>query len=259
MTETRRVTTTRSSPRRTVRAGERAAARRTPIFTRRALSPLLILLVCLAFIAAAFAGVFKVRDVQVVGSGLPASQIIAASQIQGKNIFRVRADGVVANLQSVTTVVVTKVETDFPNKVVIYARMRRPFAAWNRNGHLFVVDPSGTIIEEVTKTTLPIISGPAPGDSLGPGVVQATRYALSTLPSVPYGRISAFQFGPKHGMTIVGVSGWQAILGRGTPATLDTRIAELATVLHHERARDASLTIIDLRQKEPYARFSSTP
>jgi cell division septal protein FtsQ len=222
-------------------------------------TPLVLFLLCLAFLGAAFGGYFKVREVQVVGTGVPVAQIVSAADVQGRNIFRVRGDGVVTRLQSVRQVVVTKVETDFPGKVVIYARMREQFAAWRRNGKLYVVDPNGTIIQQVTSTTLPIISGPAPGDSLGPGVVQSTRYALATLPAVPYGRISAIQFGPKHGMTIVGQAGWQAILGRGTPHKLDTRIAELAAVLRKEGPKAASLKIIDLRLKEPYATGLATP
>ncbi|HEY8685885.1 MAG TPA: hypothetical protein VIO57_09795, partial [Chloroflexota bacterium] len=54
------------------------------------------LLLCLAALAAAFAGIFKVKTIQVVGSGLPQARILAVAGLSGANIFSVRSDEVVA-------------------------------------------------------------------------------------------------------------------------------------------------------------------
>lgn len=214
---------------------------------------------CVAFLIAAIANVFTVRQVQVVGTGLPAQQLVTASDLTGKNIFRVRSDAVIVRLQSVRSVAVTEVDTQFPDTVIIHARLRQRFAAWQRGSSLLIVDPDGRVVDEVKSTTLPVIVGPAQGSSLGPGVVQAVRYAQATLPAAPYGKIARYEFGPIHGLTIVGQSGWRAIAGRGTPAQLDLRIATLAALLRRYGVRAASLSIVDLRQREPYARSNTAP
>jgi cell division septal protein FtsQ len=261
MSETRRVTSTRSTPRRATRAHARPDSRgpTMPIYRHPLVLPLLLFVACLLFLASAFGGMFTVRQVQVVGTGLPTSQIIAASGLQGKNIFRIRSDSVVARLQAVRQIVVSEVDTEFPDRVIIHARLRTRFAAWRRGSQLYIVDPQGNIVAPVATTTLPIIVGPAQGETLGPGVVQAVQYAQTVLPTAPYGHIATFEFGPKHGLTIIGVSGWHAIVGTGQPATLDMRIAELAAVLRKKGADAATLRLINLRQPEPYSIFAPVP
>jgi hypothetical protein len=218
---------------------------------------LLILLVCLALTGAAVGGVFQVKTVQVVGRGLPVRTIVAAADLSGRNIFRVRSDAVVAHVQAaVREIAVTEVDTEFPDRVIIHARMRQRFAAWQRGGRLFIVDPQGQIVDEVRSTKLPVIVGPAAGSPLTPGVVQAVRYAESILPGAPAGRIARFEFGPLHGLTIVGQTGWRALIGRGSPQLLDTRIASLLAALLKKPARAQCLLFIDLRLRAPYARFS---
>jgi hypothetical protein len=232
------------------------AASRVPLHKHPALPPLLILLGCLALMGTAVGGVFKVKTVQVDGKGLPVGKIVAAADLSGRNIFRVRSDAVVAHLQAaVREIAVTEVDTEFPDRVVIHARMRQRFAAWQRGNRLFIVDPQGQIVDEVRSTKLPMIVGPAAGSPLTPGVVQAVGYARSTLPAVPAGRIARFEFGPRHGLTIVGQTGWRALIGRGSPQLLDTRIASLAALLK----KHPSLLFVDLRLKAPYARFGTLP
>jgi hypothetical protein len=230
-----------------------------PLHKHPALPPILALLVCVGFLATAIGGVFQVHSVQVVGKGLPNQRIVAAAGLSGHNIFRVRSDAVIARLQSVREIAVTEVDTEFPDRVVIHARLRQRFAAWQRGPQLFIVDPQGQIVDQVKSTKLPVIVGPARGSPLSPGVVQAVRYARSTLPAAPAGHIARFEIGPLHGLTIVGQSGWRALIGRGSPQLLDTRIASLAAVLKKKAACAPSLIVIDLRQRTPYARFAQCP
>lgn len=259
MSNTRRAAATRATRHGTA-TGRRAERQSVPLHQHPAIFPILGLLACLAFLVAAADNRFTVKQVQVVGTNLPAQQIIAASDVSGKNIFRVRAAAVIVRLQSVRQVAVTEVDTQFPDTVIIHAKLRQRFAAWQRGSQLYVVDPDGRVVAQVHATTLPIIIGPAQGDSLGPGVVQAVKYAQSILPAAPYGRIARYEFGPIHGLTIVGQSGWRAITGRGTPTQLDVRIATLAAFLRKSSARAATLKTIDLRQHEPYATTgASTP
>lgn len=254
MSTTRRTTPSGATPRRG--GGTRAReARITPFYRHPAVPTALLLLACMAFIAAAAAGYFQVRRVLVVGTGLPTGQIVVAANVQGRNIFRIRSDSVIDRVATVSQVVVTRVETRFPDTVVIRARVRERFAAWRRGSTLYIVDPDGRIVQRATSTTLPIVVSPADGTALGPGVVQAVRYAQTALPAAPSGAVAGYRFDRKRGLTVLGTSGWQAILGTGTPRALDMRIATLVAVLRQDPARAATLTFIDLRSSEPYARF----
>jgi hypothetical protein len=51
------------------------------------------------------------------------------------------------------------VETSFPDRVMIRARLRRAMVAWQSRGGLYLVDPQGNLIDRVKSTTLPVITG----------------------------------------------------------------------------------------------------
>lgn len=211
----------------------------------------------LVALGAVMTGLLTARQVVVVGDHLPASQIIQASGVQGKNIFLIRTDQVVKRLSRVRTVVVRRVEVSFPNQVTIYARVRPVMVAWQRGPRLFVLDPDGHIVKQVARTNLPIVVGGARSNSLNPGVVQAVRYAVQTLPRAPQGMISTFRFAPDTGLTIVGTSGWRADVGVGKPQILINRIATLAATLRKVKTNSQQLTFIDLRYRTPYAKLTT--
>lgn len=219
--------------------------------------PLLALLACMAGLAAAFAGIFTVRQIDVVGNNLPRSAISQAADVYGHNIFRVRSDAVVSRLGAIPQIVVQQVQTSFPDRVTIYARERIAMVAWQQaGGGLFLVDPDGRIITQVKTTTLPIIRGTAPGSKLGPGVVAAVRYAVRQLPLEPNGAIAGFHFDRGTGLTIAGQTGWIADVGSGSPRTLTNRVATLAGFLTSIRNRPQRLKSVDLRYRSPYATFA---
>ena len=213
------------------------------------------LLLCLTAIAAAFAGIFKVRTVEVVGTGLPQARMLAAADVTGANIFTVRSDAVVARLSAVREIVVTGVETSFPDRVVIHAQMRPSLVAWQTPNGLFVLDLDGRVIDRVAHTTLPIILGSDRSGGFGPGIVEAVRYAVQALPLAPDGAIATFRYDQKTGLTIRGRAGWQAIVGRGGPVALVRRISELVAVLQKAPTLSEKLVTLDLRYAKPVARF----
>lgn len=219
--------------------------------------PLLGFLACVAAIAAAVAGIFTVRQVDVVGNNVPRAEIAQAAGVAGRNIFTIRSDAVVARLGGIPQIVVQRVQTSFPDRVTIYARERLAMVAWQQpGGGLFLVDPDGRIITQVRATTLPIISGTAPGSGLGPGVVAAVRAAVQMLPSEPNGAIAGFRLAPGTGLTIAGKTGWTADIGQGSPQTLSNRIGTLAGFLASIRNRPQPLKFVDLRYRVPYATFA---
>jgi cell division septal protein FtsQ len=217
---------------------------------------ILVLLLCLVALGVAFAGVFKVRTVEVVGLGLPRARILAAAGVSDANIFMVKSDVVVARLSSVRAIVVTGVQTSFPDRVIIHAQVRPSLVAWQTPAGLFVLDMDGRVIDRVARTTLPIIVGADRNGGLGPGIVQAVRYAVQALPPAPKGAIAIFRYDQKSGLTIAGRAGWHAVVGTGGPAELVQRIAELAAVLQKAPTRSESLVTLDLRYPKPVARFA---
>lgn len=213
------------------------------------------LLLCAAALAAAFAGIFKVKTVDVVGPGLPQARILAAAGVSGANIFTVRSDAVVARLSAVREIVVTGVETSFPDRVIIRAQMRPSLVARQTPNGLFVLDLDGRVIDRVAHTTLPIILGTDRSGGFGPGIVEAVRYAVQALPPVSNGAIATFHYDRKSGLTIDGRAGWHAVVGTGGPVELVRRISELVAVLQKAPTLSERLVTLDLRFAKPVARF----
>lgn len=211
----------------------------------------------LGFLLASLTGQFTVRQIQVVGSNLPVSAIDAAAHVEGANIFTVSSDAVVANLQGVQEVAVRRVDVSFPDRVIIYARLRRAMAAWRTGSGLFLLDPEGRIIRSVKTTSLPIISSTEKNGSLGPGIVEAVREAVVLLPAAPDGAIGSFTYSPQIGLSIVGRSGWNATIGTGSRRTMVNRIATLAAVLARAHRQGSRLSTVDLRYKIPYGKLGT--
>jgi cell division septal protein FtsQ len=204
------------------------------------------------FLFAALSGQFTVRQIRVVGQGLPVAAIDQSARVAGQNIFTVRSDVVIANLSNLQRVAVRRVDVSFPDRVTIYARMRRAMAAWRTSSGLYLLDPDGRIIRSVKATRLPIITSTEQNSSLGPGVVEAVHEAVQLLPRAPNGAITAFQYGPRNGLSIVGRTGWQATVGMGTRRTMVDRIATLAEVLRTSAGEGRTFKRIDLRTGAPY-------
>jgi hypothetical protein len=213
------------------------------------------LLLCLAALGAAVSGVFKVKTIQVEGSGLPQARIATVAAVSGANIFRVRSDAVVSRLSAIREIVVTGVETSFPDRVIIYAQMRPSLVAWQTPNGLYVLDLDGHVIDRVARTSLPIIQGADRNGGFGPGIVEAVRYAVQALPPAPKGAIATFHYDRKSGLTIEGRAGWHAVVGMGSPVELVRRIAELVAVLQKAPVLSESLVTLDLRFAKPVARF----
>lgn len=256
MTTTRRAPPARKTAPKRVGTGERAPRQATPSEPPRkghpALVPAVALLLVLAALGAMVSGTFKVRRVQVVGAGLPATAIVQTADVTGKNIFRLRSDAIVQRLQALPAVDVTRVETRFPDTVTIYASLRHAYVAWRPGTITFLVDASGVILSSTTATTLPLIVGTAGAPTPPFSVLQAARYAVKALSAVPDGAVQESKMEPNVGMVIIGRSGWQAVIGSGDPQALVSRVATLASLLRAIEGRGQHLKYADLRYREPY-------
>jgi hypothetical protein len=203
----------------------------------------------------AIGGFFTVRHVEVIGNGLPTSEIVQKADVSGKNIFRLRSDDVVTRLAQIPSVEVIHVDTSFPSTVRIFARLRQPYVAWQTGDVIQVVDASGNIIGTTNlSTSLPIIVGPPHAPPPAFAVMQAARYAATLLPPAPNGAIRRSQIDVKLGMVVVGRSGWQAVIGTGDPQTMVGRVATVAALLRTVYKQRQVLTFADVRFRTPYYR-----
>lgn len=225
-----------------------------PIHSHPGVWSLAALGLCVGVLAAIISGTFTVRQVVVVGKGVPQGQVAASAGVMGENIFAVQTDSVVARLAAVRQIAVRQVSTSFPGRVVIYARERQAIVAWRQAGSLYLLDPDGRIINQVSKTALPTITSTG-GGSLNAATIEAVREAVKILPTAPNGGIAAFQYDAGTGLTIQGRMGWQAIVGKGSPQTLVNRIATLAAFFRATSARGVVPKLVDLRYRSPYARY----
>lgn len=229
----------------------------------------LVIAVCM--LGAAAAGVFTVQQIDVVGASEYQPVVAQASGVEGQNIFTVQSDAVARRLSGVGQVVVQRVETSFPDRVVVYARPRIPAVALRVGPFLYEVDANATVIRQVSSTALPLVElAPAqdaggnsplrltpgrPSPELTPGIIVAVRYALTAEKRAPSGTIAGFRLSPRKGLTAVGLAGWRAFIGIGSAQKLVDRIATLVSTLRALGLRAAQLSIVDLRNSGPYTRF----
>lgn len=221
---------------------------------------LLALGLCVVGLAACAAGMFTVRTVQIVGSGLPNATMIEAAGVTGQNIFTVRSDQIIHRLAGLPAVEVTRVETHFPDRVVIYALMRQPAIIWQAPHGASFVDRYGHVLGPAPAVApghppaLPVIAGAQPPDA---GTITAIGYARRLLPPAPDGALAGFSLDNNSGLTIHGQSGWQAVIGRGDPQTLVSRIATLQALLSQIARNGRHLSFADLRFRGQYYRLRS--
>jgi cell division septal protein FtsQ len=214
------------------------------------------LVLSLAFLGAAVAGSFRVKHVVLVGAALPSDAVVQASDVLDQNIFSVQADAVVRRLGAVNQIAVRRVDISFPDTVTIYAQARQPAVGWRVGGSLFLLDRNGDLVGPAHATTLPTILGPDSGMRPPRPVVAAVVYAHQALVAAPHGTVAAYRYGPIHGLTIVGQSGWTAIVGRGSAQTLANRISTLIALLKSRQTQDHALISVDLRYRPAAARLA---
>ena len=125
-----------------------------------------------------------VRSIQVTGTHLvPKSEVLAAAGIpRGLPLMRLNTGAVASRVDRITQVQSAQVTRSWPDGVVIAVQERKPALAVPVAGGFDLVDPSGVVVQQVSRLPrrLPrfIPVGPLPGN---PGV----RAAASVLREVP--------------------------------------------------------------------------
>ncbi|HZS93595.1 MAG TPA: cell division protein FtsQ/DivIB [Chloroflexota bacterium] len=220
---------------------------------RSLLVPAALLILSLILLGACAGGLFRVRHVEVLGAGPDAGSVAAVAGVGGQNIFDVESDAVVRRVATIPSIAIRRVATNFPGQVVIYAQVRKAAIAWRDGKTLYRISPTGIVMNPIPRTSLPILTGPAPG-SIPEGVVAAVAYAARKLPALPDGAIALFHIRKTGALHIVGRAGWNANLGQGGTQKLVDRVATLAAYLRTLPGKQIPTTI-DMRFPDPVARY----
>src|SRR5581483_5062719 len=183
---------------------------------------------------------FRVSRVSVVGAGVPVARIANAADVEGRNIFTIRAANIVHDVRRIPNVLVTGVHLAIPASVTIYAVLRKPLLAWKTKSQLFQVDKYGRIVDQVPTSVLPLVrdttgSKISLGGYINEQYVTAIRYALKML---PHAAIMLVTLEANRGLVLRSVHGWRAVLGHPNPRELARRVFTLKALLSlHSRKR----------------------
>ena len=234
--------------------GQKASSGSSP---RLLMSYILLVAVAALLIVGFAAPSFRVSRVTVVGRNLPThaiNAINAAAGVEGKDIFTVRSATVLANERTqVANILVTGVDVNLPNSVIVRAKLRTPVLGWRTKTSLFLVDKYGRLIYKRGETTLPTIRDTRPGISVvggyvDPNDITAAIYILNTL-GKPNLRLT---LDVKRGLVIHSAAGWKAIIGTPTGIELVRRVTTLKQLLVVATRNKKHLHMIDLTLQPPY-------
>jgi cell division protein FtsQ len=199
-----------------------------------------------ALIAAAVWALFGsrlliVRSVEVTGTHLvPESQVLAAAGIpRGLPLIRVNTGAVASRVERITQVQSAQVTRSWPDRVVIAVRERKPALAVPVAGGFDLVDPSGVVVQQVTKQPrgMPqfVPAGPLPGN---PGA-RAAASVLRELPPAIARRVRSVAVPTLNAITLR-LSGGVTI-DWGSPGQAARKARVLAILMRtHARSYDVS-------------------
>jgi len=186
---------------------------------------------------------FVVDHVDVVGEGrISEAEVRARLGVQpGDYLFDMDIETAQARVQSLSWVDTAVIRRLWPNRVVVHINERRPFALWQNNEIINVVDNSGFVITDANLpdfSTLPLVVG-----------AGAAEHANSILSEIRMSRTLSTQV---SSIAFVGQRRWDLVLTDGTrvllPATgAGEAISRLDTYHAENGLLDLDLERIDMR------------
>lgn len=242
------------------RRGPRLGDRLHAVWATGQLAALLLAIGCGVAIAL-FLGsdLLTVRRIDLVGATLTTPQQIAdAGGVQGHNLFTVDTQQVAQRLIALPTVRGARVESAFPDRLVVRLVERQPAALWQVGDARYLVDPGGFVMavnpsEGVTRG-LPMVvardgDAPAVGSPIAPEIVAATLTIARDAST--YGvTVAELDYSPASGLTILTPGGAQTTAARrillGTPARLAEKLAASGEVIRTEQ----SWAVLDVTDPE---------
>ena len=186
---------------------------------------------------------FRVQSIEIQGLAESDSteivdriDVTAQSSLMMLDVEQARSR--VAEIPWVSDVAVKKI---YPNRIVVSLNERLPYALWQDDGKLKVVDRTGTVMSETVlarHTTLPLV--------VGTGANTRVEEAVDLMASAPSlrAKLRAAVLVAERRWNLVTVDGVEIRLPEDNPKDALARVAQLQTV---KRLLDRDITAVDIR------------
>ncbi len=157
------------------------------------------------------------------------------------SLLMVDAEKARARISEIPWVSDVTVKKLYPNRIVVELTERRPFALWQDDGKVKVVDKSGTVTSEVIETRnagLPLV--------VGQGANLRVTEAIALMESAPSirGRIRAAVLVAQRRWNLVTTDGIEILLPEEGAEQALARVAQLQDA---KKLLDRDLVVVDLR------------
>ncbi|MCE1236822.1 MAG: cell division protein FtsQ/DivIB [Hyphomicrobiales bacterium] len=160
---------------------------------------------------------------------------------QTSSLLMVDADRARTRIAEIPWVADVEVKKLYPNRIVVDLTERKPFALWQDDGKVRVVDRNGAVMSEVLETRnagLPLIVGQGAN-----GRVEEAVALMNAQPSLRP-RIRAAVLVAERRWNLITVDGVEVLLPEENPGAALQRVADLQA---SKKLLDRDLVVVDLR------------
>lgn len=195
-----------------------------------------------------------IRETSVRGlHELAEKDVLALAAVKpGQNLYAVNCDAVARRIRTNPWVRDVSVGREFPGRLVMIVRERRPVAMVKQGTDLYLMDVSGLPFKKWAggdEADLPVLTGGAPDGrmppELVPGAVALINHLARARDLAPYGTVSEIHGHPATGFTVYTDAGLCFRLGFDNYINKFKRLAPVMADLEQRRIKPAYL-LIDL-------------
>ena len=160
---------------------------------------------------------------------------------QSSSLLMVDAEQARRRIAEIPWIADVQVKKLYPNRIVVNLAERRPFALWQDDGKVRVVDKTGAVMSEVVETRnagLPLIVGVGAN-----GRVEEAVDLINSAPSLRP-RIRAAVLVAERRWNLITVDGVEILLPEENPVAALQRVADLQ---ESRKLLDRDLVVVDMR------------
>ena len=177
------------------------------------------------------------------------------AQVIGHNIFLLNSQRVAQEIATIPSVLHARVTPRLPNLVEIEIVERVPIATWQTLGVTFLVDDQGVLIADASEATVPpdllAVKDTTGrelrvGDRIDQRALLAARELVKAMPEAGV-RVRDAELGAS-GLAFTADVGWRIIVG--PPDALNTKLANLASVVELAKKNGLKIAVLDLRPQD---------
>ncbi len=195
----------------------------------------------------------RVHEVQVVGTAsVDAAQVAQLAHLDGDSMFNLSLGETEARIEALPLVRSASAERRWPHTVRIQVTERAPWGYWRIGDATYVIDAEGVVLPDVQPPegapAINDLGGPVhllPGDRVDVDAATLAQKMLERVPQALALGVSALEYTPEAGLSLVTDAGYRVVLGDSQNA--DYKLAVWQAV-EKELGREAMAGhVLDLR------------